>query len=205
MATLQPKPVIPPPANQPDAAQPDAARINALRGGNPSALDEFYRLHRRVFVRWSEKRFSLDATEAVDIYQDAVIILYENITRGKLDELKVSLKTYFFSIGKNLILKRIARIKRERERQNAYHYATQTDPDPVDDNPQERLEAVASAFEGLSERNQSILKLYYYHRLPFREIADRLGYESVDVVKNQKVRCLRYLRKLAEARLTTAG
>ena len=197
MAILQSESGVPPPANQ-----PDVARIHAFRGGNLTALDEFYWRHRREFVKWSEKKFRLDAAEAVDIYQDAVVILYEKVTQGKLDALNVNLKTYFFGIGKNLILKRIDRLRKERERRDAYHYTTQTNPDPVDDYQRERIEAVADAFEELSAKNQAILKLYYYHQLPFQEIADRLGYESVDVVKNQKVRCLRYLRKLAEERLT---
>jgi RNA polymerase sigma-70 factor (ECF subfamily) len=192
-------------AIQPSPTQRDYVHIMSFKNGNPRALDEFYLRHQREFLKWSEKVFGLDATEALDVYQDAILILYENIQRGKLNHLSASLKTYFFAIGKNLILKKLARRKSEIKRwQNAIKEEEHTQVsefDSLHDQEQTRFEAVVSALEGLSERNQSILRLYYYHKLPLKDIAKELGYESVDVVKNQKVRCMKYLRKLMETQM----
>jgi RNA polymerase sigma factor (sigma-70 family) len=182
--------------------QSDVARIYAFRNGNTRALDDFYLLHRREFIKWAERTFGLDSAEAVDVYQDAIIILYENINRGKLSNLNASLKTYFFGIGKNLILKKLSRERSEKRRwETIYRYADPTESELLSEHEEDKLEAVSAGLQGLSERNQSILKLYYYQHLPLKDIAEQLGYESVDVVKNQKVRCMKYLRKLVEEKL----
>jgi RNA polymerase sigma factor (sigma-70 family) len=182
--------------------QSDAARIYAFRNGNTRALDEFYVLHRREFMKWAERIFGLDSAEAVDVYQDAILILYENIKRDKLNSLNASLKTYFFGIGKNLILKKLSRERNEKQRWESVNRQADTHEfEWLTDREEDKLEAVTAGLEGLSERNQSILKLYYYHQLPLKEIAEQLGYESVDVVKNQKVRCMKYLRKIVEEKL----
>lgn len=188
--------------------QTDYAYLSSLKNGNPRALDEFYLRHQREFLRWSDKVFGLDATEALDLYQDAMLILYENIHRGKLNELRSSLKTYFFAIGKNLILKKLAHRKNEmKRRQGARKEQEYTDVPEFDhpaDHEQVRFDVVVSALKDLSERNQSILRLYYYNQLSLKDIATQLGYDSVDVVKNQKVRCLKYLKKMMEMRLQQA-
>ncbi|MBC7923322.1 MAG: sigma-70 family RNA polymerase sigma factor [Ferruginibacter sp.] len=188
------------------ANQWDTTPIQAFKNGNERALDEFYLLHRREFLRWSEKTFGLDATEALDIYQDAILILYENIRRNKLNQLNASLKTYFFGIGKHLILKKMSRQRNERRRWETWQEPEREESDWLEaEDPfarEERIEAVAAALSGLSERNRSILTLYYYHQLPLKTIAERLGYESVDVVKSQKVRCMKYLKKQLESQLS---
>jgi RNA polymerase sigma-70 factor (ECF subfamily) len=192
-------------AVQSNPTQRDYVHIQSFKNGNPRALDEFYLRHQREFLKWAEKVFGLDAAEALDVYQDAIIILYENIQHDKLNQLSASLKTYFFAIGKNLILKKLARRKSEMKRwQNAMKEEEHTqvpDFENLPDQEQTKFEAVVFALEGLSERNQSILRLYYYHKLPLKDIAIELGYESADVVKNQKVRCMKYLRKLLETQM----
>jgi RNA polymerase sigma factor (sigma-70 family) len=188
-----------------NSAPRDFTHLIAVRERNTCALDEFYLLHRREFIKWAEKNFGLDASEALDIYQDAILILYENIRRGKLSQLSATLKTYFFGIGKNLILKKLARCKSEIKRWEAVmteeEHALIPDFEKHYDCQEDRFDAVAAALNGLSERNKSILQLYYYHKLPLKEIAEQLGYESVDVVKNQKVRCMKYLKKLMQNQL----
>jgi RNA polymerase sigma-70 factor (ECF subfamily) len=189
---IKPKPIY----------QRDQELIQDVRNGNSSALDEFYLLNRREFLKWSEKLFGLDSAKAMDIYQDAILILYENIKRGKLSHLNSSLKTYLYGIGKNLTLNKMAREKAEKKRwQEVYSFEETEEITLYPDVREESLDAVKSCLEGLSNRNQAILKLYYYRRLPLKLIAEQLGYENVDVVKNQKVRCIKYLKKLVEDRL----
>jgi len=190
-------------ANQPKQThQRDQDRIQDLRNGNYSALDEFYLLNRQEFMKWAEKLFGMDAAKAMDIYQDAIIILYENIKRGKLSQLNSSLKTYLYGIGKNLILSKMAREKAEKKRWQEIYPSEETEEITLySDVREESLDAIKLCLEDLSNRNQAILKLYYYHHLPLKMIAEQLGYENVDVVKNQKVRCIKYLKKLVENRL----
>jgi RNA polymerase sigma factor (sigma-70 family) len=96
----------------------------------------------------------------------------------------------------------MARAKAERKRwEVAFSNYTTDEIALYPDDREESLEAVKSGLEELSTRNKAILKLYYYRQLPLKDIAQRLGYENVDVVKNQKVRCIKYLKKQVEQRL----
>jgi RNA polymerase sigma factor (sigma-70 family) len=187
--------------------QRDIAHLLSFKNGNSHALDDFYLKHRREFLKWAEKAFGIDSSEALDVYQDAILILYENIQRGKLHQLDASLKTYFFGICKNLVLKKLARSKSEKRRWEIVtqesEQSTSLEYDKAVEHEEMRMDAVISALSGLSERNQSILKLYYYNKLSLKDIAEQLGYESVDVVKNQKVRCMKYLKKLLSDELTS--
>ncbi len=178
--------------------------VQAFRGGDSRALDKFYLNHRREFIQWADKAFRLDMEEAMDIYQDAILILYENIKKGKISQLNASLKTYFFGIGKNLILKKIARKKAENNCWPETYRRAESELLLELNCQEENEEALVAGLAELSKRNQSILKLYYYHQLPLKDIAQQLGYDSVDVVKNQKVRCMKYLKKLLEDKLVCA-
>ena len=67
------------------------AEIGSGDGGHVTRL---YELYRGEFVAFARRSFSLGETEAVEIYQESFVALYENIRRGKLTRLSPSLKTY---------------------------------------------------------------------------------------------------------------
>ena len=45
---------------------------------------------------------------------------------------------------------------------------------------------------------QKILELFYYQEKKLGDIVNALGYDNKDVVKSQKSRCIKQLRKLIE-------
>jgi RNA polymerase sigma-70 factor (ECF subfamily) len=166
--------------------------LEALQSGQPQALEQFYVAHRWPFLRWSEKAFGLSYEEAVDIYQDAIMIVYEKITSRKLTVLESSLKTYLFAVSKNLILKSL---RRREATQAALAEREKLSPNEEAEVQAElRRETVRTIVAGLPDPCKSILQLYYYQQLPLRIIADQLGYKSEDVAKVQKNRCMKSLR-----------
>ena len=58
----------------------------------------------RLFISWLTNKFNCSEDEARDVYQFAVMTLYDNIKNEKLLELNSSVKTYLFAIGKHKIL-----------------------------------------------------------------------------------------------------
>jgi RNA polymerase sigma factor (sigma-70 family) len=178
----------------------DLQLIDAMRGGDHRVLEEFYLEGRVAFCQWAEKNFSIHEVEIVDIYQDAMIILYENVVSGKYISGESSLKTYLYAIAKNLFYKRINKEKKAtmlaHELAGDMLYA----PEPDDTH---RLSAAEAAFAVLKEPCLSILKLFYYQKLSMTEIAINLGYKSDKVVKSQKVRCLKTLREETDKLINT--
>src|SRR4051794_41115573 len=90
----------------------DQQLIESLKQGNADALQQFYSAHRREFISWVQKAFGYPPEEATDIYQDSIIVVYENILSEKITSLNASLKTYLFSIGKNKLLRKIDKDKK---------------------------------------------------------------------------------------------
>lgn len=177
----------------------DETLVQSLKKGDQEALGRFYLEGKTAFVKWAEKYFQCRYVEAVDIYQDAVITLYENIVVGKyVQQDGSSIKTYLYAIGKNIFLKKLSLEKKIQDR-TIPDLPVQTDEDTeqketlmVED--ELRYDAVMQAFAAMKEPCKSILKYFYYHGLSMKEIAGKLGYKSDQVVKSQKVRCLKTLK-----------
>ena len=66
----------------------------------------------------------------------------------------------------------------------------------VDIGEDERISKVVEALNKLKEPCRTIVTLDYYHNMDNASIAAKLNYESKEVVKVQKSRCMNYLRKL---------
>ena len=54
------------------------------------------------------------------------------------------------------------------------------------------------AFSALGDKCKAVLKLFYYQDYTIEEITKILGYNSKDVVKSQKSRCLKSLKEKFE-------
>ena len=86
--------------------------IEKIKNNDPKALHEFYNNNKTGFLLFFN-RYNLNADDALDIYQDAIIALVENIKKGKIDSLQSSLTTYLFGIGKFMVFQKF---KKEKER-----------------------------------------------------------------------------------------
>lgn len=171
---------------------------NAMHNQSPQYWDHFYVSHRNEFLKWTFKQYHLLPDEAVDVYQDAIVILYESAVSGKLDTLQCSVKTYFFGIAKNLISTYLKKKIREKERYETLaetHHELEPVAEKENDWMEYPLEVMAGAIKNLSGRGQAILHLFYFEKMSLREITQVLGYKSEDVVKTTKMRYVKLLRE----------
>jgi len=167
----------------------------SIKNGEESGLVELYKLHRQEFINWVWQQYKMESDDAADVFQDTIITLRRNIVKGKLVELTSSLKTYLFAIGRNLALSRL--------KQNKKWY---TNPDilELEEDGQESITAtlelnerqvwVKTLIAKLGEPCVSILRLYYYKSYSMEAIASTLGYKNENVVKSQKLRCIKALK-----------
>ena len=61
---------------------------------------------------------------------------------------------------------------------------------------EDKLKQVEACMVKMGNPCKTLLELYYYHKCRMIEIAERLGYNTADVAKNQKAKCMKRLRKL---------
>lgn len=168
--------------------------IENLKAKNNSALEFFYKENLSAFLRFSQQ-YNLEEQEAKDIYQDAVIAVYENAQKGKLDTLEAKLSTYLFSVGKHMIFRKLKTKNQLYSDGFPDETAHFSELDLEEGNDKELLK-LQEAFAKLGNQCKEVLRLFYYEEKKLDEIMQILEYSTKDVLKNQKSRCIKRLKYL---------
>lgn len=165
----------------------------ALRADNKHALEQVYTSYRSEFINYS-KRYPLDESDILDIYQDAVIAMHQNFVMSQLELKSSSIKTYLFGIGKHKIFKKLK--TEQRFLRVEVETSEYTEIELEDTAPSELQLALAKRLDDISESCKSILKLYYYRNLTVDEIVELTQYKDGNTVRSHKSRCLKHLKSL---------
>lgn len=134
--------------------------------------------------------------DAKDIYQEAIIVLYNKIKKGDF-ELNSKLKTFIYSVCRRLWLKRLSQMSRYSGDLHDFQ-----DFLPVEDELEEQNERDAQfgkmqqALQLLGEPCKTIIEDFYIHDRSMQEICESFGYTNADNAKTQKYKCLQRLKKL---------
>jgi RNA polymerase sigma factor (sigma-70 family) len=170
--------------------------IELIRSNRTEALSKIYEEHRIEFIAWAIKTFNCTTDEAKDSYQNAIIILYENIVGGKLTELNSTLKTYLFAIGKN----KLRELKREETKKESLEVVPQLVDEEETALSSHEIALAVDCLKQLGEPCQSLLQEFFYHKSTMVQIMEKFGYKNEDTAKNQKYKCLVRLRKIFHER-----
>ncbi|MBJ2173231.1 sigma-70 family RNA polymerase sigma factor [Aureibaculum sp. A20] len=173
--------------------------LEKLRKGDEAAFKRIYEENREKFLNFA-KRYNLSDDENIDAYQDAYVIFYENIMSGKIENFTSSISTYLFSIGKYLIMDILKKNKKQVSSEFNLSIVKE------DDNFMETIEIeeksiskeqqlLLTYFETLGKKCQELLTLFYYRGYTINEIMKKESYNSENVVKSQKSRCMKTLRE----------
>ena len=174
----------------------DEAITKSIREGRDEGLVILYQSCRDEFRQWASRRYQVDSDVVQDAFQDAIMALRFNISHGKVDGLKSSLKTYLFAIGKNQLVNRLKKQK--------YEFSAE------DLSTLEKVSLIAGEKEALSDRQEriralvkrmdepchSILYMFYYLGYSMEIIATRMEYKSEDVAKTLKSRCIKKIKEV---------
>lgn len=134
--------------------------------------------------------------DARDIFQEAMIVLYEKVKTGAF-ELNCQLKTYLYSVCRRLWLKRLNQLQRiSPEVENLEE--TVPVEEELEWHQQRNLDfqLMEKSMKNLGEPCKSLLEAYYLQKRSMVEIAESFGYTNADNAKNQKYKCLIRLKKL---------
>ncbi|MFN0187446.1 MAG: RNA polymerase sigma factor [Bacteroidia bacterium] len=168
-------------------------QIRLLQNGDDGILQVIYRQYYQTIVNLvMNNNGSLQ--EAKDIYQETLIIFYEKV-KDENFELNCKLKTYLYSISRNLWLKQLQHKKRFT---NSISDSEEYLEIPWEEasKKEDQYQAMHTALESLGEPCRSILKDFYMHSQSMEEITEKFGYTNADNAKNQKYKCLKRLKKV---------
>ncbi|MBX3255787.1 MAG: sigma-70 family RNA polymerase sigma factor [Chitinophagaceae bacterium] len=134
--------------------------------------------------------------DAKDVFQEAVIVLYEKAKSGVF-ELNCQIKTYLYSVSKRLWLKRLQKNSRYELQANGLEETVYVEDDlGVHEKRNVEFGMMEHAMAHIGEPCKSLLEAYYLKKSSMQEIAETFGYTNADNAKNQKYKCLARLRKL---------
>ncbi len=175
----------------------DEILVQQIKSGNQRALSQFYESFRSEFLRWIMRDFKCAEDDSKDVFQVAVLIVYDNIQKGKLDHLTSSLKTYLFSVGKNLAHEWGRKAQRNLPFEPEHYIQSMVADDP-ETGMEEKLDLVYECLKKIGPPCRQLLELFYFNRKTMDEITLALGYKNTDSAKNQKYKCMGRLRKFYE-------
>ena len=148
-----------------------------------------------------------------DVYQEACIILMENIKAGKLDnESEMNLPGYLYVICKRVALRYAAKkrpfrivekptskgevvIKDEGEEQES------KSAECMEMEEEEAMRFLDRVLDSIPPTCKSILKRFYWDKMSMKDIATLTGLKNEDTAKSTKKRCMDKFRSIAKAML----
>jgi RNA polymerase sigma factor (sigma-70 family) len=133
-------------------------------------------------------------TDAEDVFQDTMLVLYKNVQQENF-ELTCSIKTYLYSIIRNLWLKELKKKNKSTSIHDYEKFVKVDDDETVLVEKNEQLNTIENAMQLLGENCRKILQLFYFEKHNMEQIAVELNYTNADNAKNQKYKCLQQLKK----------
>lgn len=160
--------------------------------------ERIYRQHCRIMTAWIVKRGG-NEDDAIDICQEAMIILYEK-SLDRSFSLSCKVGTYLFAVSKNLWYKKL------QHKPATLNDWTEGLEEQIEDSYEADIKAheeremhykqLDNALDMLGEPCSKILKAYYYGNRSMQQIADDFNYTNADNAKTQKYKCLTRLKKI---------
>ena len=155
----------------------------------------------KIYLEYKEKVFRYvkgrvrNLADAEDVTSEIFLKVLSSL--GSYDEEKATLSTWIYTITHNTV----CNYYREQSRcalsldENALY--SDTDDVMAEIENEITKENLAIALETLTEREQDIIVLYYYHEIPLRDIAIKMGitYTNAKFIKHQAINKLKRIMK----------
>jgi RNA polymerase sigma factor (sigma-70 family) len=137
--------------------------------------------------------------DAQDIFQEVIVAFIQLVRTNKFRG-EASIKTFLFSLNRNIWYNELKRRKRAIDRNKNYDRLSRPDEEVVDRviENREANQQILKLLESLGENCKKILLLYYYENRSMKEILSDLDYENEQIVRNKKYKCMKKLEQMIE-------
>lgn len=188
----------------------DKERIASIRE-NQEVLRTVYQECRSKAMAFMLAYFgdNLDDTDRLSIYHDAIIVFYERVIDPEF-ELKATIQTYLNSVCRNLGYARL------RENGKLRSFDSKINEDQLADfnievgiedslKKEQKMSALEKAldkaFHSLKQAGghcYNLLHDSWYHNLSDQQLAEKYSYANTNAAKQQKIKCQKRLKDLAQ-------
>jgi RNA polymerase sigma factor (sigma-70 family) len=178
----------------------DAKLLARMREGDEEALVTLYQQNKKAVVALVTRN-SGTTTDADDILQEALIVLWERVRSGRYEH-TAKLETFVYATARNIWRRRLARHRRERPTDFADDSLVADETSPLDRLIEtEEASLISNVLNRLGEPCRTLLRLFYWEEASMGEIARRMGFANAETVKSKKYQC----KKALQAMLTDPG
>lgn len=160
--------------------------INGILSGDHAIIKAFYEKHLPQVKSYILKN-SGSETDAEDVFQDAMVFVYEKLENNSL-QLTSSLGTYVYSICRNLWLNKLKRNQKTVNHEGILSMSKASDTDIIDQiSTNERRYIFQKYFLKLGMGCQELLSLFF-EGVSMKDIAIQKGY-SETYARKKKFKC----------------
>jgi len=172
-----------------------------IKNNPEKKLKEVYIEHKENCTSWLRSKYNIEHENSIDIFQQSVLVLYDNAVRDKIkSDDKASMKTYLFSVAKNLALQKINKNKKwskVSEPESILGLIENSDSElEIGNEEKEQIIKLNTALVQIGDPCRTLLKLFYYQKLSFEEISQLMSYKNIHAAKSQKYKCMQRIRKI---------
>jgi RNA polymerase sigma factor (sigma-70 family) len=180
---------------KPDTCYSDRDIIEGLKTRDIMTIKYLYKQYYRQ-ISFMVTTNSGNKMDAEDLFQDALIVLYQKISNNTLN-LTSSFYTYLYSICWHLWLQKLNKREYSTDCSEISDELTCDDDHEYDHQIEEteKYRLFQHHFLRLNEDDQKVLKLYM-SKTPLKEIASIMGYKSDKYAKFRKYICKEKLKAL---------
>ena len=169
--------------------------LEGIRTGNDAVIKAFYQRN-RAYVRGFILQNSGNEADVEDVFQDAMVLLYEKLKSDSL-EVTASIHTYFYAVCKNIWRNRLRKTSRITTKAEPLDHSTGEEEKIVDIIDQKEREYVYQKyFIKLNQSCKKVLTLVFQGK-SMKEIASVMEY-SEGYARRKKFECKKSLIEMIE-------
>ncbi|MGB5024349.1 MAG: sigma-70 family RNA polymerase sigma factor [Saprospiraceae bacterium] len=173
--------------------------IEALNRGEIQVLDQVYSYFKPQYIIWATKQFpGLNSQDILDSWHDTMIAFYEQVQSRKLTALQFELKTYLFTIGYRVLIKKHKIIKQISPEEHIDEQLLLQDLDYFSDENElleEHKVILINSINDLPEQSKRILMLRFIEGKSLKHIAELVNYTSLNAISVSISRSLKRLKE----------
>ena len=171
----------------------DSRLLDQLKNEDNQSFALLYRFYYPAIEAHITRNSGSEA-DAKDVFQEAIIVLLQQIRRTDF-VLTSSLKTYLFAIARNLWLKRLREtrytitgpVNNDSQLNEASAFELYEEPTPE--------EKITTWLTKITAHCQRILKAIFFYEEPMESLMQKMGWKNKHTAANQQYKCIQQVKK----------
>lgn len=168
--------------------------IRKLKGEDGATFEILYKFYFPSVSSYIRKNRG-NPEDAEDIFQETIIVLLQKVRQPGF-ALSSSLKTYIFSISRNLWLKKL-RDNRLMSVDDFELHMVQAEPFEIEFLPEKSTEEkLTSWLSEITKNCQRILKAIFFYNEPMVNLMQKMGWKNKHTAANQQYKCIQQVKRV---------